>query len=133
MRMHESWSRLYGRPIDLVWESMRPPCFNVITTTPPSRASVLHWAEFVALTFLMSAFGTVYRQVHYHSIIFEKEKELNFLKHVISDKTRASVASVVALRPTLGGNAGRGRMHIVGSLRHLYSPRLNFEVSTSFS
>lgn len=56
-----------------------------------------------------------------------------FPKHVISEKTRASLTSAVSLRPTLGGNAGKGRMNIVGSVRHLYSPQLNFEVSTRVS
>ena len=61
------------------------------------------------------------------------KKILIFCKHVISEKTRASLTSVVALKPTPGGNAGKGRMSFVGSVRHLYSPQLNFEVSTSFS
>ena len=65
--------------------------------------------------------------------VWREKKMLIFPKHVISKKTRAGLTSVVALRPTLGGNAGRGRMHIVGSVRHLYSPRLNFEVGTCFS
>lgn len=57
----------------------------------------------------------------------------HFSKHVISDKTRVSLSSAVGLRPTQGGSSGRGRANIVGFIRHLYSPRLNFEVSTSFS
>ena len=59
--------------------------------------------------------------------------EAHFPKHVISEKTRVSLLTGAALKPTLGGGSGRGRVNIVGSVRHLYSPRLNLEVSTSFS
>lgn len=52
------------------------------------------------------------------------------VQHVISDKTRVNLSSAVVLRPTLGRNSGKGRMNIVGSVRHFYSPRLSFELST---
>ena len=74
MWTHTNWSRLYGQPIDLAWESMRPPFSNVITSTPPTRTLALHCLEFAALTFSTLVFGTVCRQVHYRSIMFEKIK-----------------------------------------------------------
>jgi len=53
---------------------MRPPFSNVITTTPPTRTLTLLCVEFATLTFSTLVFGTVCRQVHYRSIMFEKIK-----------------------------------------------------------
>ncbi|KAF9787857.1 hypothetical protein BJ322DRAFT_1105899 [Thelephora terrestris] len=50
--------------------------------------------------------------------------------HVISDKTRVSLSSAIALSSGPGGESGSGQTDIVGSVRHFYSPRLNFELST---
>jgi len=50
------------------------------------------------------------------------------MQQSINDKTRIQLTTIMSLRSIQETVTGKGRVHIIGTVRHQYSPRLNFEL-----